>query len=114
MKTRGFLDFVFGHRRLFTGDWMSLLADQVALDFAARYPVFLSAGLTCRDWVSIYEESAKLLYKEIDYINEAENAVRFKDNFQDTSWVKVRNYFDFPRLVCQRVFQAGIRVYRRF
>eukprot|EP00752_Nemacystus_decipiens_P004195 g3834.t1 len=46
-----------------------------------------------RDWVSIYEESAKLLYKEIDYINEAENAVRFKENFQDTPWVKVPDVY---------------------
>ena len=44
MKTRGFLDFVFGHRRLFTGDWMSLLADQVALDFTAPYLVFFVGG----------------------------------------------------------------------
>ncbi|CAM9478004.1 unnamed protein product [Ectocarpus sp. 6 AP-2014] len=46
-----------------------------------------------RDWVSIYEESAKLLYKEIDYINEAENAIRFKENFQDTPWVKVPDVY---------------------
>ncbi|CAM9404672.1 unnamed protein product [Scytosiphon promiscuus] len=46
-----------------------------------------------RDWVSIYDESAKLLYKEIDYINEAENAVRFKENFEDTPWVKVPSVY---------------------
>lgn len=42
-----------------------------------------------RDWVSIYDESAKLLYKEIDYEAEALNAIRFKDNFANIPWVKV-------------------------
>ena len=42
-----------------------------------------------RDWSSIYDESAKLLYKEIDYENEALNAIRFQDNFKSTPWIKV-------------------------
>ena len=42
-----------------------------------------------RDWVSIYDESAKLLYREIDYKAEALNSIRFKDNFADVPWVKV-------------------------
>ena len=43
-----------------------------------------------RDWLSIYEESAKLLYKEIDYKNEGKNAERFADNFKEFKWIKVR------------------------
>lgn len=49
-----------------------------------------------RDWKSIYEESAKLLYEEIDYENEGRNAERFANDFKDIPWVKVpKIYWDF-------------------
>jgi len=65
-----------------------------------------------RDWVSIYEESARLLYKEIDYAAEAQNAIRFKNNFAGTPWVKVPDvYLDktTARMVTME-FVPGIKI----
>lgn len=46
-----------------------------------------------RDWVSIYEESERLLYLEIDYLNEAANCERFARDFSDIDWVRVPEVF---------------------
>jgi predicted unusual protein kinase regulating ubiquinone biosynthesis (AarF/ABC1/UbiB family) len=57
-----------------------------------------------RDWASIYDESAKLLYREIDYELEALNSIRFKENFANVPWVKVpdvSNQAAMESMTCQ-------------
>lgn len=46
-----------------------------------------------RDWVSIYDESERLLYLEIDYLNEADNCERFAQDFKEVDWVRVPRIF---------------------
>jgi predicted unusual protein kinase regulating ubiquinone biosynthesis (AarF/ABC1/UbiB family) len=42
-----------------------------------------------RDWLGIYDECCRILYEEIDYINEGRNADTFRRNFRQESWVHV-------------------------
>jgi len=62
-----------------------------------------------RNWVSIYEESERLLYEEINYINEAQNAIRFAKDFKGVSYVRVPDvYTDIstPRVLIMEYIES--------
>ncbi|KAK9861903.1 hypothetical protein WJX84_010557 [Apatococcus fuscideae] len=49
----------------------------------------LDKGDENRDFKGIYAECAKILWEEVDYINEGRNADRFRRNFASEDWVRV-------------------------
>lgn len=65
-----------------------------------------------RNWVQIYDESSKLLYEEIDYVKEGQNADRFRDNFESVDWVKVPGiYWDLTSTkVLTMEYVPGIKI----
>ncbi len=65
-----------------------------------------------RNWIQIFEESAKLLYEEIDYVHEGKSADLFRNNFADIPWVKVpKVYWDLttPRILTME-YVPGIKI----
>ncbi|KAJ0703920.1 putative ABC-type Cd(2+) transporter [Helianthus annuus] len=67
-----------------------------------------------RDWVAIYDECANVLYEEIDYTKEAENAELFARNFKDLNYVKVPNiYWEYttPQVLTME-YVPGIKINR--
>lgn len=44
---------------------------------------------TDRDWINMYDQQRRLLYREIEYMEEAKNCELFRTNFEGTPWVKV-------------------------
>ncbi len=65
-----------------------------------------------RDWMGIYDECCKILWEEIDYLNEVRNADLFRRNFRDESWVKVpRIYWRYasPRTLTLE-YLPGIKI----
>ncbi|KAI7757703.1 hypothetical protein M8C21_027258 [Ambrosia artemisiifolia] len=67
-----------------------------------------------RDWVAIYDECANVLYQEIDYTKEAENAELFANNFKDLNYVKVPSiYWEYttPQVLTME-YVPGIKINR--
>nr|WP_313898179.1 AarF/ABC1/UbiB kinase family protein [Nodosilinea sp. LEGE 07298] len=65
-----------------------------------------------RDWLGIYEECCRILWEEIDYLNEGRNADTFRRNFRGEDWVNVPRVF--WRLTSSQVvtleYMPGIKI----
>ncbi|MGB3492547.1 MAG: AarF/ABC1/UbiB kinase family protein [Elainellaceae cyanobacterium] len=65
-----------------------------------------------RDWLGIYEECCRILWLEIDYLNEGRNADTFRRNFRDADWANVpRVYWRYtsPRVLTLE-YMPGIKI----
>lgn len=65
-----------------------------------------------RDWLGIYEECCRILWEEIDYLNEGRNADTFRRNFRGQDWVEVpRVYWRYasPRVLTLE-YMPGIKI----
>ncbi|HEY9641009.1 MAG TPA: AarF/ABC1/UbiB kinase family protein [Coleofasciculaceae cyanobacterium] len=65
-----------------------------------------------RDWMGIYAECCKILWEEIEYLNEGRNADTFRRNFRDEDWVKVpRVYWRYSsHRVLTLEYMPGIKI----
>lgn len=97
-----------GLKRLFDLDLDALRVVAQYLQRSKKY------GGNGRDWVAIYEECAKVLYEEIDYLREAASCERFGDNFRNAGihYVKVPLvYHDFTtKTVLCLQYLPGIKI----
>lgn len=65
-----------------------------------------------RDWLGIYAECCRILWEEIDYLNEGRNADTFRRNFRRSTWAKVpRVYWRYtsPRVLTLE-YLPGIKI----
>lgn len=65
-----------------------------------------------RDWLGIYDECCRILWEEIEYLNEGRNADTFRRNFRNYEWVKVpRIYWRYtsPRVLTLE-YAPGIKI----
>ncbi|KDP29949.1 hypothetical protein JCGZ_18518 [Jatropha curcas] len=97
-----------GLKNLFDIDLRNL---KLVAEYFQRSETF---GGPTRDWLGIYEECAKILYQEIDYINEGKNADRFRRDFRNVKWIRVPLVFwDYTaRKVLTLEYVPGVKINR--
>mmetsp|Transcript_32714 Transcript_32714/g.98425 ORF Transcript_32714/g.98425 Transcript_32714/m.98425 type:complete len:704 (+) Transcript_32714:207-2318(+) len=62
-----------------------------------------------RSYIEVFDESEKLLYEEIDYLNEAKNADRFREDFKNDPKVRVPEMvyeYSTPRVLTMEFIES--------